>query len=78
MAKPSPRSIAIFIIMVLSIALAIFVGLYSATFGDPECNCIKRIDAGWRATSILLVIMLLFFILLLFIYPETFRGTPSP
>jgi len=68
--KPQPKTIAILSIVVLAITLAIFVGLFGSNYGDPECNCIKRVDAGWRAASILLVIMMLFFIMLLLVYPE--------
>lgn len=72
--KPQSKTIAIVSIVVLAITLAIFVGLFGANYGDPECNCIKKIDAGWRAASILLVIMMLLFIVLLLVYPEAIIG----
>lgn len=72
--KPQPKTIAIISIVLLAILLAVFVGLYGAGYGDPECNCIKKIDAGWRASSILLVILMLFFIVILLVYPEAIVG----
>jgi len=68
--KPQPKTIAIISIVILAIVLAIFVGLFGSNYGDPECNCIKKVDAGWRAASILLVIMMLIFIVLILVYPE--------
>lgn len=71
---PQPKTTAIVIIVVLAILLAIFVGLFGANYGDPNCTCIRKVDAGWRAASILLVVMMIMFIVLLLVYPDVIVG----
>ena len=70
--RPEPKTLAIVGFVVLAILLAVFVGLFGANQGDPNCECIRRIDAGWRAASILLVVMALIFIAFLLLYPSVF------
>lgn len=70
--KPQPKTVAILGFVVLAILLAVFVGLFGSNQGDPECQCIKKMDAGWRAASILLVVMMLVMIGFLLLYPSVF------
>jgi hypothetical protein len=76
--KPQPKVLAILGFVVLSILLAVFVGLFGSNQGDADCQCIKKMDAGWRAASILLVVMLLVLVGFLLIYPGVFVDITSP